>query len=82
LKRPQLSAAVALQKKAIGPKSRGLVTAATSAEFLRSLSANEIAVGLEVAEQCGSYDLILEGVGGNRYLTIATLGSFRASTGR
>jgi NADPH2:quinone reductase len=85
-----LTAAVALQKKAIGPASRVLVTAATGgvgiyaiqlaaaagahvtafardaskAEFLRSLGADEIAVGIEAGGRGGPYDLILEGVGG------------------
>ncbi|WP_192798576.1 zinc-binding dehydrogenase [Brucella anthropi] len=86
-----LTAAIALRKKAIGPGSRVLVTAATggvgiyaiqlaaatgahvtaftrdgsTAEFLRSLGANDIAVGVEAGEKGGPYDLILEGVGGS-----------------
>lgn len=37
----------------------------STAEFLRSLGANEIAVGVEAGEKSGPYDLILEGVGGS-----------------
>lgn len=85
-----LTAAVALQKRAIGPGSRVLVTAATggvgiyalqlaaaagahvtafardasNADFLRSLGAHEVAVGIEAGGRGGPYDLILEGVGG------------------